>query len=379
MKHQTMRVVLAALTPSLVSAQPMWRVSPAPTLALGNEQSNEFIFSRAVSARLASGHIVVVDGSLNEVRVFGASGNFIATRSRRGRGPGEFEARNFAVTTVDDSVFVLEQPPGTAHVHVFTLDQGTERTALRGAPGAPAALNPWHRTESGHVLAAVGGLRLVKPLGAGQARVDSLRIGVYSTGAPHQWMSIGTVPSLEVFGYVTSDGGTGIVGSAFGSVLVTGVSRELFWIGNARTGAVQLVNTSGAVERTLRLPITPAAITRAAIETRRAAALENASSDAEQERVRAMYANRNLPKTLPHFTRFVGGPNGEMWVQVTEARETDSTQFLVVDALGAIKARVIVPRRLRVDQVGPDWILGVARDDLGRETVLRYALTRNVR
>ncbi len=340
--------VLAALAVSKqLSAQPSWHVSRTPTSTLGSDAKDETIFSRAISGRLQTGHLIVVDGSVNEVRVFDANGAFVARRSRRGRGPGEFDARNFAVSTSADSVFVLEQPPGTAQVHVFTLNGGTSRFALGGAPGAPASLNPLLRTPSGHVLAAVGGFRVVAPLGAGQSRVDSLPLGVYSTGVTKRWVSIGSVPSLEMFGYAAANGEPGIVGSAFGSLLVTGVSGNSFWIGNARTGAIRVVNVNGATERTLRLSNAPAALTPGIVETRRAAALENATSDAARERVRAMYARSNLPTTLPHFTRFTGGPNSEMWVELAVASEKDETHLLVVDSRGATKARVVVPRRLR--------------------------------
>jgi hypothetical protein len=371
--------LLASRPARTLLAQPTWRVSSSPTHTIGSDAADETIFSRAVSARLHTGHLIVVDGSVNEVRVFDANGAFVARRSRRGRGPGEFDARNFAVSTSADSVFVLEQPPGTAQVHVFTLNGGTSRFALHGAPGAPASLNPMLRTPSGHVLAAVGGFRVVAPLAAGQSRVDSLPLRVYSTGVAQRWVSIGSVPSLEMFGYAAANGEPGVMGSAFGSLLVTGVSGNSLWIGNARTGAIRVVNVNGAPERTVRLSNAPAALTPRIVETRRAAALENATSDAARERVRAMYARGNLPSTLPHFTRFTGGPNGEMWVELAVASEKDETHLLVVDSRGATKARVIVPRRLRLDQVGPDWILGVAKDELGREYVLQYALTRSAR
>jgi hypothetical protein len=280
------------------------------------------------------------------------------------------------VSTAADSVFVLEQPPGSAQVHVFTLNGGTSRIPLRGAPGAPASLNPLLRTRSGHVLAAVGGFRAVAPLGPSQSRVDSLQLGVYVTTGPQRWVSIGSVPSLELFGYATDEGGTGTVQSAFGSSLVTGVTGESFWIGNARTGVIRVVNATGATERALRLPHTPPTLTPAIIEARRTAALNDAANEAARERVRAMYARANLPRTLTHFTRFVGGPDGEMWIELATANETAETHFLVVDNRGAVKAKVIIPRRLRVDQVGIDWILGVAKDEMGRELVMQYALTR---
>jgi hypothetical protein len=202
---------------------------------------------------------------------------------------------------------------------------------------------------------------------------------VYSTGATQRWVPIGSVPSLEMFGYAAANGEPGVVGSAFGSLLVTGVSGNSFWIGNARTGAIRVVDVNGAPERTVRLSNAPAALTPRIVETRRAEALKNATSDAARERVRAMYARGNLPNTLPHFTRFIGGPNGEMWVELAIASEQDETHLLVVDGRGATKARVVLPRRVRVDQVGTDWILGVAKDELGREFVLQYALSRSAR
>jgi hypothetical protein len=49
----------------------------------------------------------------------------------------------------------------------------------------------------------------------------------------------------------------------------------------------------------------------------------------------------------------------------------------VFDRDGALLGAVSVPARLRVKQIGTDFVLGVAVDDLGIEHVQLYSLTRS--
>lgn len=235
------------------------------------------------------------------------------------------------------------------------------------------------RANTGHVLASVGGFRAVPPLASGQSRVDSLRLGIHSTGSSPTWTDIGTFPSLELYGHAVAGGDPGVIGSAFGTMLVTGASGDVFRIGNARTGAIRVVGASGRTERTIRLVHTPAPLSDAMVAARLRHALEIASSDAERERARAMYSRSRLPRSLPHFQRFIGGPDGEMWIELVNPIPDAPPRFLVTDARGRVVASVVLPRSVRVDQVGRDWIVGIVKDELGREQAVEYGLTRGAR
>ncbi len=82
MKRQLlMSSVLASLLASVVSAQQALTVSAEPTRIVGSDEAEETIFSRAISARLATGHLIVVDGSVNEGRVFDGNDSFVGNRS----------------------------------------------------------------------------------------------------------------------------------------------------------------------------------------------------------------------------------------------------------------------------------------------------------
>jgi hypothetical protein len=96
------------------------------------------------------------------------------------------------------------------------------------------------------------------------------------------------------------------------------------------------------------------------------------------------YLERPRPERLPVFTDLVVDAMGHLWVERYRPRygnidplwETGPREWDVFDSGGRWIGTVLVPDRVRVREIGRDYVLGVWRDELGVEFVRTYEMDR---
>ena len=81
----------------------------------------------------------------------------------------------------------------------------------------------------------------------------------------------------------------------------------------------------------------------------------------------------------PKFARFLGGVNGEMWIEAFREDPSAPRSYVIVDRAGSPIGRVTMPRRMIPVEIGSEDVLGVLTDDDGLEHIVRYTLHRNSR
>ena len=92
------------------TAQPQWQL--VEDLRIGGETSEATMFTQ-VKGVIAGpqGHLFVLDGQPQEIRVFDRAGKFVATAARRGQGPGEIANAN-GMLLVRDTIWVNDPSNG---------------------------------------------------------------------------------------------------------------------------------------------------------------------------------------------------------------------------------------------------------------------------
>ncbi|MCL4864303.1 MAG: hypothetical protein KJZ47_00330 [Gemmatimonadales bacterium] len=75
------------------------------------------------------------------------------------------------------------------------------------------------------------------------------------------------------------------------------------------------------------------------------------------------------PATLPVFSEALLDAQGNLWVRGYELSRVIVPEWDVFDSTGSWLTTLGMPERFRPMQIGPDWILGVQRDEDGVESV----------
>ena len=79
---------------------------------------------------------------------------------------------------------------------------------------------------------------------------------------------------------------------------------------------------------------------------------------------------------LPMFDRVVGDALGYLWVRDYDMPGEATVAWTVFDSRGGIVTRLTTSDRLRIWEIGRDYILASQTDDLGIHSVVVLALDR---
>lgn len=102
-------------------------------------------------------------------------------------------------------------------------------------------------------------------------------------------------------------------------------------------------------------------------------------------RSRGPWDRRTIGSRLPSVTptphpafapEILVDPEGNVWVRESSLRGAEQTQWSVFAPGGELLGGVDMPPGLEVLEIGNDYVLGLARDELGVEYVLKYRIRK---
>ncbi|HLA91049.1 MAG TPA: hypothetical protein VJL28_11530 [Gemmatimonadaceae bacterium] len=185
------------------------------------------------------------------------------------------------------------------------------------------------------------------------------------TATSYFWYALASAPNRTTAGVYT-----------LGPTLITGATADRVWIGDSGTGEITVFDGAGKRVGRVTLPMPLRGFSDDALDRARKRAVESARDADDRARFEALYDKSIRPRTAPAFTRFVTGPDGEMWVELFEEDPAAARRFVIFDRAGRAVAGVVVPPAVKLHDVGPDHVLGVHTDDDGIERVVQYRLER---
>lgn len=367
-------------------------ISPTPTLLLSSPPATDFT-RIAGAVRLPSGALVVADGGSNELRLFSPTGAFVKALSRTGEGPGEFRG-SMTLERSGDTLFVLESFPGPSQLHAFTAEQGFLTRTLLRASNSTTGVAGFGRLATGEILVQPGrGFRPLVPGTPGTLTRDSLRLGLLrleegggapagpaaeSRANPGTVTWLGTFPATSFHWYENPSVAARVVAVTYtlGPTLVFGTSADRVWIGDSGTGTITLFARDGTRVGEATMPTPARPFDAAALERARARALAAATRASDTLRIEALYGRAHRPRTTPRFSRFVPGPDGEMWVELFAEDQASAARFVVFDRTGRAVATVAMPAGVGLTEAGRDYVVGVRTDADGVEEVGVWGVAR---
>ncbi|MEQ9400207.1 MAG: hypothetical protein RJQ04_13680 [Longimicrobiales bacterium] len=348
-----------------------WRVSATPALTIGAiEGDSAYLFERIASAHFAGdGRIVVADGGLSVVRVFGPDGRFLHQFGRLGDGPGEF--RNLQATWMVAPDTVGAWDDRLARLTYASLD---------GAVARVVTLMPGAGVPTGTHLDFLAGVRsdgsvVIGSVALGDAGADGRRRDVV---ALHAFDASGTFTDTlaTLGGLVRQQMGQATAPLPFSPFPFVAVVRDSVAVTDGSSPTVRLLAPDGGVREVAFpsneiAPDSARAILRDALEAREAMML------------------RFLPdapptRAVPHIAGLLVDDGGRLWTKVfdpgTDAvwldggRQVQGGTWWVADPDGRVVATVALPPSLRPLEVRGDRVLGVGTDALGVQRVAVHTL-----
>jgi hypothetical protein len=365
---------------------PEWTVSAEPAIVIGKEGDPHYEFSRVSGvAFLPDGGVVVADAGSQEIRVYDATGTYRRTFGGAGEGPGEFGMLGTIKARGDSILAVGQAFRAPARFQVFDAERGYLSGSVLLPPGEPGGVAPRAIVSPTALLVAAGpGWHVVTDLPPeGTLQHDSVTLGIIQVSDTQVVRWIGKIASVEFYSYDLPRGGS--VARTIGtytlgpSLVVGGTSDDRVWIGDGGTGRIGVYDTTGSKVIEFVFPIPARPFDEAALERAREAALarvEDPDRTGWRTSIEVLYSAALRPATVPRFTSFTAGPDGNMWVRLYSELPDAARKAIVLDRNGKAIARATIPAGLGLSAVSRDRIAGVRRDADGVPRIEAHRLQR---
>jgi hypothetical protein len=361
------------------SPVPTWLAAEEPARVIGaaeGEAAYQFDGIAAVR-RTADGTLAVADRGSKEIRLFDGEGRHLRSMGRAGAGPGEFEGLGRIFLLPDDSIAAWDA--NAQRLTVFAPDGRVGRVETLPLPGAAA---PVEAILEDGTLVARAGVDFTAMIAAseGERRLPVTHL-VRAPGST-EWREVGPFPGREELVHRTG-ASVAFAGVLFGRDHVVSAGRRRWYTGETDRFAVTVRSPAGDSVGVLAREHAPRQVTGEMVERaradRRAAAEESRREIARRMGAAAAASpDPDLPHraTLPAYDQVVEDAEENVWVRHFHFPADAPQRWSVFSPGGELVAEAETPAGLRVQQIGADWIVGVAEDELGVEVVEVYALAR---
>lgn len=359
-------------------AAPFARLSEVPTLTIGDEpDAADPLFRVQGVRRAANGDIVVANAGSAQVRRYDGGGALRWTAGAKGGGPGEFESLAWIATLAGDSVLAFDS---RARRFAVFDGAGTFVRSFRAQDegGQPALVRPLGVLADGAVLVGVSSLGSLVGTGgmppAGLMR-DTLRLlRLDRNGALSD--TLARVPGDERVLHVSATS-IEIVTPPFAPRLVVAAAGAGMAAPLGEGHQLARWSVDGTLQRLVRLAGVERAVTPADLDAH-IARLTSGVDDAQRRQsleqgMRAL----SLPERMPAVGRLLIDAHDRLWAMDFLAPADSTATWRVFDADGRYLGAVAMPRTFTVHEVGPDWVLGVFRDEDDLEQVRVYGIERD--
>lgn len=346
-----------------------WTIASEPVTEIGTAEGDEAYQLTGVTSlrRLSDGRIVVANTGTEEVRIYDETGRHLVTTGRKGEGPGEFDGLWWLTVGAGDTVIAYDG--NLKRVSLFTADGVFVRSVtLDYAQGFPQLAGVF---SDGTLLATRG--FTFAPSAIDDVVHDSgpvLRFA--SDGALLD--SIGRWLSQEWYVHGTR-GETWATSLPFGRGTMVAVGPDGFYVGSSDRFEVQWRDREGHVRRIIRSAQEATPVTGADWARLKADRMQNVNPRWRPRQER-MLAEIPVPSTRPAFGDLLTDPDGNLWVGPSVISRKDPQVWIVFAPDGRMRGSIQMPTDLRVQDIGRDYVLGVAKDDLDVEHVRLYPLRK---
>lgn len=340
-----------------------------PILNIGSlDGAPQYQFENVRGAvRLTDGSIVVADRGTQTLRWYDASGNHRLTAGGRGEGPGEFSGL-LSLFTREDTVVAFDER--LQRVSVFSSDGTFVRSfPIRTRPGLMKGI-----FEDGSIMLA-NVLSDRNEATEGLRRVTRASFHLSSDGE-----ILDSLPSFpdreEVIRSMSTGGGTAVmsVPPAFGKETSISVHGDRFAVGDQTKAEIMVYGMAGEPRVSIAWEEMDRTVTDELLARHRAYQLDKAANPEDQRRIRQMLDQETYPDLLPAHGKIIFDPQGNLWVEPFQLPDQEAIPWMVFDPEGRGLGTISLPGSFVALEIGSDYVLGVAWDELDVQHVQLYGL-----
>lgn len=357
------RIVTHAIRQSV----PRWTLSAAPAVVLGADVGAD-LFQVGTVLKLPDGRYAVADAGNQRVVFFDSLGVPTSETGRSGEGPGEFQHLTLLARGPSDSLVVWDRrarrvsvlEPGGEFSRSFALES-TEEAPFSTVVGV---------YDDGSFL----GMGFVDTGGGPPASGRQ----IYSAPSFHfdhngRFLShAGIFPTNETY-FDTFDGGFTTYPAIFGITSHRLAAGSRLLVATTDRYEFKFLSKDGDPLMILRREPRSRPVT-GSIRSAVVDALVADSRADDQERLRSVLIQMEVPDFLPEFGDILVDGLGRLWVEEYEPLHQDISEWRVYDPTGATVASIDLPGNFDPTDAGEDFVLGVQADDLGVQTVVEYVI-----
>lgn len=361
-----------------------WAVPPVPTLSIGVLDGPEEyqLVDVVAAARGSDGRVVLVDGGSQTVRLYDSQGAFLETLGGPGSGPGEFTDPGPVLVFPGDSVVVWDRallrltrfdPDGNL-AGIQTVDwsklanlltpEAMSTISIPGgkgfAPGLyPGAMEPL--SDGGLLVRLVDKTGKAPPSGFYRPRSGALRVSG----------DLSAADTIAFFG----DTEQVTVDAPWGRFSVSPPGAKRSWtthqgnppricIGDQEGPEISCFDQNGA-RTSIRWVSEPAPLTGNEIAEWRESTVQLYDLKLSRTQILEMLDQVPVPERRPPYSQIILDRAGNLWAErgPTEGETPGALDFLVFDPEGVLLGVVALPG-MQVLEIGPDYVMGICRDEL---------------
>ena len=361
-----------------------WSVSPEATLRLGGtsatEEAEQFSELKGVT-RLTGGEVVVLEGSLSELRFFSEEGEHVRTIGGKGEGPGEFGGAESFIRLAGDSLLVRDTRRSSLVLFApdgnYVQSEPVDRRKLWGL--ANSMWGGWYEPPlPDRSLLEFARTEEREDVPAGESGPTESHPNPLLVRVSRDLLTVDTLGSylLRHTHFVELPGGfVEFVTHPFFARGRLAISTDptMIHLSGGAGYSVRRFSQGGALEMIIRRTLPR----RKPTGEERAAAWSEAVRDVAPERLGRISRDLSVPDSVPDILGLAAGPDGELWVQREPFVRGQSPAVLdVFDSEGLYLGEIRLATPLHVREVGMDYILGDRRDEFDVPIVELYALQR---
>lgn len=343
---------------------------PVVRIGVAEGSADEQLYQVRAVARLEDGTVAVANGGSAEIRLFDRSGGFVRAIGGRGEGPGEFAFLQHLLVLRGDTLVAgnLNMLTRFDRDGAYLGSRRTDWTFLSSAT---------HFAEWSWPLAA--GASVVQLLERSLPRPhDELfrPLNLFVVVGPEaEWVdTVGMFPGLEQMTYEWAGEEEPAI-PLFPAQTAFGIHGSMLVIGDSDADSVVWYDARTRAHGSVPIVSPQRAITPAELRAAEATACDWASGE---DRARCDRGLTRIPEQthLPSLELVEPDTEGLIWIGEPHLPSETQRRWSVLTRDGQHVADVSMPAGLRVMEIGPDYILGVVRDEYDVEYVVEHGLTR---